>query len=700
MKNIYPEYRGFSVEPSLFDLENSPLDITKIVQKAVEYHANAIRFGFIGHTGLAYYPSKIVPPAPGLGKRDLLQEMLGECRKHHITLVVYVNCHFDLESYKKHPEWVARVNDEPLVDKACPYARMCLNSPHLEYTLRAHKEIMERYKPKAIYIDGFKLEHFCNCPYCQKNLAESKGMSLPKKADWSNSDWLTYLQWRDERSLEIARIYVDNIRSVCPDTEVIFNRESFENQITCTPEGNIILAHEIGSGIHAEAAVRTLDEPFSHINKQALYGQAMDTPIWLWVEYISFWPYISCNKSEIELKIMKVVANGARPNLWNIPFAPEGIDNAGPGISEVYGLMEQAPDMFDYTKPVAEVALLSSTLSRQFYVKGCEPFKYPYKVDENTQRLKDELNGMFLLALRTHKLFTFILDKDLEYERLKKYRVVILPNGGSISEKGCAEIAKYVEWGGNLIATYETSLYDEEGRKRKNFGLSKLFGVDYSKELSPIGELDKLFIAPGYLSLAPDREILRNMEALVPVGGRTVEVKPTEGEILGYLRYAGTFFEAPLQDISPYPGLVLNNCGKGKVVYIPFELGVTYSRKQSLELLPFFNGLVSHLLGNKPIISANLPPTADVSLRETAEGNFAVFVVNSPSDRPIARECPEPLHNIKLLLYLPTQKKIQKVERETSQAKGKMKVGCNQDGSVSIYISEIQEYEAIRIKVR
>ena len=394
---------------------------------------------------------------------------------------------------------------------------------------------------------------------------------------------------------------------------------------------------------------------------------------------------------------MKVVANGARPNIWCIPFDPEGIDNTGNGIRQIYGLMEKEPDMFNYTKPVAETAILSSTLTRRFYAKGCEPFEYPYTVDENAQRLRDEFDGMFLLSLRTHKLQTFILDKDLEYENLKNYKVVILPNTGSISERSCAEISKYVEAGGSLIATFETSLYDEKGRKRKDFGLSKVFGAEYCGELPPIGELNRLFIGPGYLSLSVDHPFRSGMASLVPAAGRAIEVRQHTAEALGFLQYPGFYYAAPLKDVSSYPGLVFNKYGKGKVIYIPFELGLTYSRKQPLELQSFFDDIMLYLLNDDLAVSTNLPPTSEISLRETRQGDLMIFLINCPADTPGPRESVEPLHDVKVVLRLPGRKRVQTVQRKTPQAEGIMTVDENNNGFVSICISVLHEYEIIKV---
>ena len=44
-------------------------------------------------------------------------------------------------------------------------------------------------------------------------------------------------------------------------------------------------------------------------------------------------------------------------------------------------------------------------------------------------------------------------------------------------------LRRFVENGGSILATYETSLYDEEGNRRADFGLSDLFGASFDGEV-------------------------------------------------------------------------------------------------------------------------------------------------------------------------------------------------------------------------
>ena len=108
MKKCSPEellrsLRCVTLEPNYWDLERYELDIKSIVKLVADSNANAIRVGFFGHKGFAYYPSKIAPQAPHLKGRNLLAEFQTQCEKRGIHLVVYMNAAFDITMYQKHP---------------------------------------------------------------------------------------------------------------------------------------------------------------------------------------------------------------------------------------------------------------------------------------------------------------------------------------------------------------------------------------------------------------------------------------------------------------------------------------------------------------------------------------------------------------------------------------------------------------------
>ncbi|MCZ2075000.1 MAG: beta-galactosidase [Bryobacterales bacterium] len=72
--------------------------------------------------------------------------------------------------------------------------------------------------------------------------------------------------------------------------------------------------------------------------------------------------------------------------------------------------------------------------------------------------------------------FDIIFDEHLR--DLSKYRVLVLPDQESMSDAQAALVREYVRRGGGLVATGHASLFTEERRRRRNFALADLFGID------------------------------------------------------------------------------------------------------------------------------------------------------------------------------------------------------------------------------
>jgi hypothetical protein len=83
------------------------------------------------------------------------------------------------------------------------------------------------------------------------------------------------------------------------------------------------------------------------------------------------------------------------------------------------------------------------------------------------------------VLIQTKIPFDIIFDENLT--DLERYSVLILPNVESLSERQAEFFRNYVKNGGAIVATEQTSLYDEFRRKRDDFALNDVFGISHNK---------------------------------------------------------------------------------------------------------------------------------------------------------------------------------------------------------------------------
>ena len=93
--------------------------------------------------------------------------------------------------------------------------------------------------------------------------------------------------------------------------------------------------------------------------------------------------------------------------------------------------------------------------------------------------MEDHTLGYYQALIEARIPFKMVHDRLLDPAHTDPYRVLIFPNIAALSDAQCGQIRDYVQRGGSIVATYETSLYDEWGVRRSDYGLAELFGAPY-----------------------------------------------------------------------------------------------------------------------------------------------------------------------------------------------------------------------------
>jgi hypothetical protein len=120
---------------------------------------------------------------------------------------------------------------------------------------------------------------------------------------------------------------------------------------------------------------------------------------------------------------------------------------------------------FTNKRSVANIGVIMGQRTQLFYRAPSGALKQEY------------VNGIYYALLEGRFAFDFVHEDRMQPEQLRKYRALILPNTALLSDEQCRQLRDYVKAGGSLLATFETSMYDERNLRRGDFGLADVFGI-------------------------------------------------------------------------------------------------------------------------------------------------------------------------------------------------------------------------------
>ncbi len=135
-------------------------------------------------------------------------------------------------------------------------------------------------------------------------------------------------------------------------------------------------------------------------------------------------------------------------------------------------------------------------------------------------------------------------------------------------------IRGFVREGGKLLATFETSLYNEKGEARSDLGLSDVFGCSYTG-------IKKSGSYYGYQYVNQSSSLTNGFEdtSLIANWGKNLLVRAiNSGDVDEPFAYVPQIFPQPperswLNSLkTPYPSMIVHSFEKGKVVYFPNEV--------------------------------------------------------------------------------------------------------------------------------
>jgi hypothetical protein len=637
---------------------------------------------------VAYYPTKIPLHyrSKWLGNADAFGELVQGCRQLNMVVIARTDPHAAHQDvYDAHPDWIAvdaagQKRKHPVMPEL--WVTCALGPYNFEFMTEVTKEIVSLYKVDGIFSNRWAGSGMCYCEHCQANFKKASGLDLPRSLDPQDPARRAYIGWRQQRLFELWHLWDGEIQRINPGARYIPNTgggaTSDLDMKTIGGLAPILFAdRQARSGLTAPwANGKNGKEYRSTLGRKPIGGifSVGTEETYRWKDSVQSGP-------EIRLWVLDGIANDLRP--WFTKFGGTLYDRRWlPVVEDIYTWHYKNERYLRNEEPLARVAMVYSQQTSHFYGG-----------DKARAKVEDHTLGYYQALIESRIPFEMAHDGLLDAAHVDKFKVLIFPNIAALSTAQCDQIRSYVQRGGSIVATHETSLYDEWGVRRPDFGLADLFGASY-------GGAVEARMQNSYLRLEnPRHPILAGLE-------------DTERIINGVSRVQtkGSYPNPPLTLIPPYPDLPMEEVfprtaktdipevfvrevGKGRVVYFPWDIDRTFWEVLAVDHLKLLRNAVDWAANEPRPVEVTGPGTLDVTVWRQKD-SVTVHLVNLTNPMmmkgPLREFIPTPPQQV--TVRLPS--KARKVQLLVSRHAPRVRETSD---SVTLTIPSILDHEVVAI---
>jgi Hypothetical glycosyl hydrolase 6 len=575
---------------------------------------------------VAYYPSKfpLQYRAQFLNGRDLYGELTEAAHRDGLVVMARMDSNRTAENfYQAHPDWFARMADGKPYRAADKYIT-CINSAYYdEYLPDVLREIIQRSKPEGITDNswaGMGRGSICYCDNCQRKFKAKTGQAIPLRANWDDPLYRQWIMWNYARRTELwefnnrttqAAGGPDCIWSGMNSGSVSTQANSFRDlKEICSRAHIMMLDHQRRDDA---TGFQQNGDTGKRVHSMLGWDKLAPESMAMYENGRTSYRVASKPAAEARMWMVAGMAGGIQP--WWHHVGAYHDDRRMYRTAEPVMKWHKANEAFLINrKPVASVGLVWSQRNTDFFGR------------ESAGDLVDAPYEGFAQALiraRIPYLPVHAGDIDRESANLS---VLVLANVGGLSDDECAAIRRFVTRGGSLIATGDSTLYNEWGDARPDFALNDVLRVHVQARPQRAQQAGGGRRGGGvasvhtYLRLHPEfrakvygpktgkeptatgerHPVLAGFEEtdIIPFGGTLQPLRVDDGAVVP-LTLVPEFPVYPPETAwmrepdSKLPGLVLNEgAGGGRVAYLAADLDRRYLR----ELMPDHANLLANLV--------------------------------------------------------------------------------------------------------
>lgn len=548
-------------------------------------------------------------------KADLLTPVIKENRKNGIRNIIYLNVHWCSDSLaESHPDWIQRDSDGNILPSGYGTGPIfCVNSGFTDWACKLITDLAA-YDIDGIFLDGPYFNYkACFCEACKSEFAWKYGYEPDESIYSDRKKMFDFINFKKECIAEFVKVTRDTLKRVKPEAVIYMNGIQLNADKYCSRNNNLTVKYQDFLGAEGGFLYYNLRE--TSVLKPGMTAKLIETqadgkPTVVFIAgRWSPWVRTLLTPPESWLVHAGAAANGA--NTWYGIHAENDRDEGMKEIQAINGFLAKNDKYCAGTHSLAKTAILWSGKTANFYQSSAIKTDFTQEQSGVAEAYKSDaasdFEGWYEILSRSQEIFDVIDDYALENKSISKYKTIILPNSSCMSAVEAEKIRSFVSDGGNIISTYDTSMFDEEGEELAEPQLKDVFGIS--------GVLGREMLANDHIKIEKCPFTDGIAQSFMPAPGLYLKVKPVDGAetCLHYMEKQPSVYCGIMPE-TDNPVIVFNKYGKGKSVYFTGNMGLGFNKYQVPEFRKMAGNAV-RLLGAPMIEVQGEVDSIDISLR-------------------------------------------------------------------------------------
>jgi hypothetical protein len=575
--------------------------------------------------------------------RDYLADYLAASHKAGYRTIIYFNVHAIRPEFgREFPQWKQLNHDGSTVEGLYGQeTSFCPNSPWRDWVRDVCLDLC-KYPIDGIFFDGPCL-YGCYCRYCRDLYRKQFGREMPPKQA-GHPELRDLADFQAHCLREFFRHCNQAIKAVRPEVLLYGNSGAREEPYYHVGRNNrITIADQDVLAAEGGFVGGDFRSPVWRVGSNAKYyqTQAQGKPT-LVFNSPAHSPWRSYFHTEPELRLALAQAPIHGSGVWFSDFLWFHDQPVFQRIAEDYRFFSDNRRFYFKTTSLARVAIVWPEDSINFYAKPTimkSDFIQAGQKGEAVGDIHQEFEGLYDALVKNHFPCDIIDEQSVRTEDVSRYALLVLPNVACTGKDFDDRLRDYVRKGGNVLATFETSMCGATGRRSNQMSLSDLFGVEALRTpLKPYPHF--------YFFNQPDRsDVFRGITpTLLPAPLVSMELALKGAEMLSPFSVKFKGWDGSEIVPSEFPAITCHAYGKGKAVHLAGTFGAVYRTFKPLDIRLLMRNLFAWL-GRRDVELVNAPPSVEVTHR-AGDGFETVSLINYSGGIYRPFESIQPLENM------------------------------------------------------